>query len=538
MRRKIFFLVAFLCIFIYSSTFTFSSFSIDIPPENLLQISKGEMKMITLQSVPERLDIDKKDIIDIFMQDNKTLIIKGRTKGFTSMFVLYDNGKIDQYGVTVTAAGSALINGLAEQMRVNLAPIETISITPAGDKIIVSGYIDDEKYIDYYKKIVSLYSDYIVNMVTTSYGELRIEKPEEEDKSQAEIVDIVQIDVRVVQIKDVDNLDLGVRWFPLGQPWSVSGGSQNSYQSQRVKTTTKNSQGANTYSSSKTKSGSYVDGEGPDWDDQAWARTDTIDNTSSLSKVVPDVLTQTLAYYPTVNLSNINFELIALAEDGRIKMLATPKLIVQSGKTASFLVGGEIPIAQSTGFVSSVEWKEYGTTLEISPEVVDSDSIFISLKANISELDWANGVGNYPALITKEAETRLTAKNGVTFAIAGLISQEYTDRIDKVPLLGDIPILGYLFKKKSKALVNVETIIFFTPHIIKKDDYWAMYGDPPGIRPSNNMTDYITGEEAKESGADPSASALPVMPAAEPASPEPQTNFQRREKPDQDKPRH
>jgi len=512
MHKKSAFFAVLISVLMFLLNSASSISNVDIPESNLIQISKGEMKIIKLQSAPERLDIGTRSVIDAFMQDKKTIVIKGISKGFTSIYVLYDDGKMDQYGITVSEAASALIKGLCEQMRANLEPIKTISIEIAGDKIIVSGTIDDEKYLEYYKKIVSLYGDYIVNLVKTQKGAIEIEKPiVQRPEIKAEAVDIVQIDVKVVQIKVDDGLDLGIRWFPQGHPWTVQGGSNNSYSWQKQKTTNKQRAGTDTYSSSKTKTGDYYDNNPDAWNEKNWTRTDTVGNTYASNKTVPEVLTNTLLYSPSINMANINFELIALAEDQKLKMLATPKLIVQSGKTASFLVGGEIPIAQSTGFVSSVDWKQYGTTLEISPEVIDSGSIFISLKANLSELDWTNKVGDYPALITKEAETKLTARDGETFAIAGLISQDYSDKVDKVPLLGDIPILGYLFKRKTKQLTNVETVMFFTPHIIKPDRANEVYGEPPGIRPSADMQSYITsGGKEKEEAKKPVPAAQSV----------------------------
>lgn len=494
MQKKIIF-AALLTLSIFVFNCSIASTNLDIPQANLIKISKGELKMINLQSSPERIDIGASGIIDSFMQDDETMVIKGIDKGFTSIYVLYDNGKMDQYGITVLGATSALINGLAEQMKVNLAPIETIKVTTAGDKVIVSGTIDDEKYEDYYKKVVSLYSDYIVNMVKTPTGDIEVELPKGDKK---EIPKIVQIDVKVVQVKDTDSTQLGIKWFANGA-WQLGVQSSSSLSVQKQKTTNKDKEGANTYSDSKTKTGDYSDADTTDWDELDWARTQTVGNTFTESKDVPRVYSRTLSYSPNINLTNVNFELIALAEEGKVKLLATPKLIVQSGKTASFLVGGEIPIAQSTGFVASVDWKEYGTTLEISPDVLDNENIFIILEANLSELDWSNSVGNYPALLTKSAETRVTAANGETFAIAGLTSQDYVDTVTKVPMLGDIPLIGLIFRTKSKQIVSNETIIFFTPHILRKDDMYVQYAEPAGIHPSDNVKKYLKKIEDKKS---------------------------------------
>lgn len=504
--------ILFLCMLHSSLT----SGNIDIPQANLIEISKGEFKTINLAGSPERIDIGTRGIIDSFMQDDETMIIKGISKGFTSILVLYDSGKIDQFGVTVVGAGSAFINGLAEQMSVNLAPIKSLEVTTAGDKVIITGTINDEKYEDYYKKVVSLYSDYIVNMVTTPKGNVQVETPESMDRDKAEPVKIIQIDVKVVQIRDVDNTQLGIKWFAQG-PWQLGAQSGSSFTVERQKGTNKDKLGEDDYTDTRTKTG------------DSWDRTETITKSYSASKEVPKVSSETLTYSPNINLTNVNFELIALAEEGKIKLLATPKLIVQSGKTASFLVGGEIPIAQSTGFVASVDWKEYGTTLVISPEVVDEENIFINLEANLSELDWSNQVGNYPALITKNAETRLTARDGETFAIAGLTSQDYVDGVAKVPVLGDIPLLGFLFKTKTKRIVNNETIIFFTPHILEPDEMYVKFAEPAGIQPSPNAEKYIEDMERKKAAkAVPKDKSLPQ----DAGNKEANTNVQKLEKRD------
>ncbi len=116
---------------------------------------------------------------------------------------------------------------------------------------------------------------------------------------------------------------------------------------------------------------------------------------------------------------------------------------------------------------------------------MNGDEIFINLNAEVSELDWTNKVGNYPAIVKRSAETNVTARDNEMFAIAGLVSYESTDNIYKVPLLGDLPLLGVMFKSKSKSYVAVETMIFFTPHLVRRTTNL----NPTSIIPSQPMTD-------------------------------------------------
>ncbi len=190
-----------------------------------------------------------------------------------------------------------------------------------------------------------------------------------------------------------------------------------------------------------------------------------------------------------VSLDDVTVKVNALAKEGKARILATPKLLVESGGKASFLVGGEIPIAQITGLASSVDWKKYGTYLEIAPKVMENGRIFIEVKTTESELDYSHVVAGYPSISSKEANTNLTMKENTTFAIAGLLSRQETEEVSKVPLFGDIPILGYLFKKKNKVLKDIETIVLLTPSIIREESL---------IKPSKGIKEFIDSVDKKD----------------------------------------
>jgi pilus assembly protein CpaC len=165
----------------------------------------------------------------------------------------------------------------------------------------------------------------------------------------------------------------------------------------------------------------------------------------------------------------------ALKSDGLVKILAEPTLIALSGQKADFLAGGEypIPIPQGLGTVA-IEYKQFGVSLSFSPTVLADNKINIKVAPSVSELDFSNAVQYsgfvVPALTTRSAETVVELADGQSFAIAGLLRDTVRDAIDKFPLLGDIPILGALFRSRAFQKNETELVIIATPHLVKPLD--------------------------------------------------------------------
>jgi hypothetical protein len=163
----------------------------------------------------------------------------------------------------------------------------------------------------------------------------------------------------------------------------------------------------------------------------------------------------------------------ALQNRGLFQSLAEPNLVAESGKEASFLAGGEfpIPVAQGSGanVGVSVMFKEFGVRLNFTP-TVNGDRIHLKVRPEVSALDFNNSVvlGGFriPGLTTRRTETELELQNGQTFAIAGLMNNTMIQSLDKVPGLGDIPILGYLFRSKSAQKNQTELVVMITPEIL------------------------------------------------------------------------
>ena len=165
----------------------------------------------------------------------------------------------------------------------------------------------------------------------------------------------------------------------------------------------------------------------------------------------------------------------ALKGDGLVKVLAEPTLIALSGQSASFNAGGEfpVPVPQGLGTVA-IEYREFGVSLKFTPTVLADNKINIHVAPEVSELDFSSAVqlGGFivPGLSTRKAETVVELADGQSFAIAGLLRENVRDAVSKFPLLGDIPILGVLFRSRAFQKNETELIIIATPRLVKPLD--------------------------------------------------------------------
>lgn len=165
----------------------------------------------------------------------------------------------------------------------------------------------------------------------------------------------------------------------------------------------------------------------------------------------------------------------ALKEDGLAKVMAEPTLIALSGKTASFLAGGEfpVPVPQGLGTVA-IEYKKFGVGLNFTPTVLGADRVNIQVTPEVSELDFSTAVQFsgfvIPGLTTRTATTTIELGDGQSFAIAGLLRDNVVQDVRKFPLLGDIPVLGALFRSESFLKNETELIIVVTPRLVKPLD--------------------------------------------------------------------
>lgn len=180
-----------------------------------------------------------------------------------------------------------------------------------------------------------------------------------------------------------------------------------------------------------------------------------------------------------------------LKKNGLAKILAEPTLVCLDGQKAYFNAGGEIPYAISSAFNQGIEWKDYGVKLEFSPTVLADDRINLVMQQEVSEIDDSISTSAGPALLSRKASTTIELGDGQSFAIAGMLKQVSGESLDKFPGLGDIPILGSLFKSTQFRNKETELVIIITAHLAKPLDKSAIQLPTDGYTPPDDLEFFL-----------------------------------------------
>ncbi|MDB5715533.1 MAG: type and secretion system protein family protein [Sphingomonadales bacterium] len=210
---------------------------------------------------------------------------------------------------------------------------------------------------------------------------------------------------------------------------------------------------------------------------------------------------------------------IDLAEtNGLVSMLAEPNLTAVSGETASFLAGGEFPIPMSQGLGAvSVEFKQYGVSLSFTPTVLADGRISMRVRPEVSQLSTEGSVSlngfTVPAITTRRAETTVELGSGQSFMIGGLLQNNNTNSIQKAPFLGDIPILGTLFRSTSYRRAQTELMIIVTPYLVKPVSAATVHLPTDGLKNPTDLSNFLLGQDfsGKSGGQRPKPTLAPPV---------------------------
>ncbi|WP_432255850.1 type II and III secretion system protein family protein [Limimaricola sp. AA108-03] len=199
----------------------------------------------------------------------------------------------------------------------------------------------------------------------------------------------------------------------------------------------------------------------------------------------------------------------ALESRGVVRTLAEPNLTALSGQEASFLAGGEypVPVSQENG-TATIEYKPFGVELTFVPRVVEGDLINLELKASVSSIDPSNGFTadgfTIDAFRRRETATTVEMRDGESFAIAGLLSDDFQDLNGQVPWLGDIPVLGALFRSAEYTRQQSELVIIITPHLVTPTRGETLAMPTDRVRPPSERELFLFGrvsaDRAPQSG--------------------------------------
>jgi pilus assembly protein CpaC len=188
----------------------------------------------------------------------------------------------------------------------------------------------------------------------------------------------------------------------------------------------------------------------------------------------------------------------ALADDGLVTLLAEPNLTAMSGETATFLAGGEFPIVVPDDDAYSIDYQEFGVSLSFNPTVLSGNRINLRVRPEVSELSSAGAIrqGGFeiPAILTRRAETTVELGSGQSFAIAGLLQNATNQGVSKYPFLGDIPVLGALFRSTSFQNDESELVIIVTPYLVEPVSADRLATPVDGFTPPNDEERILRGD--------------------------------------------
>ncbi|AEI93263.1 MULTISPECIES: type II and III secretion system protein family protein [Roseobacter] len=196
--------------------------------------------------------------------------------------------------------------------------------------------------------------------------------------------------------------------------------------------------------------------------------------------------------------TQVQLLLEALETKGAVRTLAEPNLVSLSGQEANFLAGGEYPVPVQSEDGISVDYKPFGIELNFVPRVVDGDLINLQLSAATSSIDPSNGISvgdsfTVDAFIRREASTTVEMRDGESFAIAGLLEDNFNDNISQVPWLSDVPILGALFRSTDYMRNQTELVIIITAHLVTPTRGEALALPTDRIRPPSEKDLFLNG---------------------------------------------
>jgi pilus assembly protein CpaC len=189
----------------------------------------------------------------------------------------------------------------------------------------------------------------------------------------------------------------------------------------------------------------------------------------------PLALSNTVDFFLSLPTQNVTAMFKALQENNLVSILAAPNLTAVNGEEANFLAGGEFPIPIVSGSMGSqtltIQFKEFGIKLRFTPTVLDTGRVRVKVAAEVSSLDFDNGIllsgFRIPALITRKAETTAELETGQFLVLGGLLSNDRSQVLSKIPLLGSVPVLGKLFSSRRYQNKESELLVTLSPEVVK-----------------------------------------------------------------------
>lgn len=379
-----------------------------------------------------RLAVGNPDIADIRLLSNNDYLVVGKKAGSTSLLVWSNNGR-QEYNVYVSGDDEGTEKAIQKAIG-----YPGVKVQMMNGKVLLRGKVKNQYEHDSAVKVAQLYlgSGGGNTSSATANGE---GQGAATDSNIIDLLDMtnpsqVRLEAQIIEINTSAERDLGIQY------WSPTLGN----------TTTTNAFGETT-------------------------STDITRGSSNLFYVGENFKNPRGSFgWLGSHFSNMNASLQALVTEGKARILSRPSITTMSGQKANILIGGRIPIPTSAGDGQiAIDWREYGIRLNIEP-VVDADNKITSkVHAEVSTLDYGHSVTendfSIPAIASREADAVINVRSGMTMAIGGLLNSQDGKTVTKIPLLGDIPIIGQFFRHTQKTRDNRELLILITPTLVSDE---------------------------------------------------------------------
>jgi pilus assembly protein CpaC len=362
----------------------------------------------------QRISLANGDLAEAVAVNPREVLINGKAVGETSLVIWQQGGPRLLFDLTVRASGSRLENvrgQLAQELQG-----QDISVYPEGENVLLRGTATDMLSAERAAAIAATLGK-VVNL-------LHVVTPAEEPQ--------ILLRVRFADVDRSVSSQLGINLFSTGAAGNIGGVSTQQYAPPLVL---------------PPSAGSPV--------------TATLTNALNLFLFRPDL--------------NLGATIEALEAKNVLQILAEPNVMAMNGKQASFISGGEFPVPVVQGGANigavTIQFREYGVKLNFLPTITPRGTIRLQVAPEVSSLDYSNGIVlngfTVPALDTRKVQTEVELENGQSFAIAGLLDKNFNETLDKIPGIGDIPLLGKIFQSRVLTKSNSELLIMVTPEIVR-----------------------------------------------------------------------
>lgn len=375
-----------------------------------LRVMVGKSLLINTTERLSRVSVTDPSIVFVSVITPTQILIDGKSPGEVSLLIWDQLERSRSFDLRVDVDVSACAE---EEHRV--FPDEQITVTPSRSAIVLSGHVSTEDVSKRAGELASAYSPKVVNVLT--FGPTGAQE--------------VLLQVKFAEIDRTALTQLGVNFISTGAANTIGTITTGQFGGFGTQTITPGGSGSTTTSQ-------------------------TLNNVLNLFVFRPDI--------------NFGAVIEALETKNLLQILAEPNLIAVNGKKASFLAGGQFPfpiVQPGNGFTAvTISFKDFGVRLDFTPVITPSGNIHLQVAPEVSTLDFADALTisgfTVPALSTRRAETEFELQDGQSFVIAGLMDNRVTDIYNKIPGLGDIPILGKFFTSKSIQKSNSELMVLCT----------------------------------------------------------------------------